>query len=197
MVCSQCGYVMGPFDKVCSRCNQVVGAEKKTVLAQPEQTINLMPCPACQQMVSSQAIACPKCGQPISKMPFQATSFGRVDVSTGNGSGTGATAVVPDEVKGFSWGAFLLGWIWAIAHNTWIGLLCLVPYVGFIMFIILGVKGNEWAWQNRRWESVEHFKQVEAIWTRSGIITFCVFTAFSVVYLIVFLVTIPGFQSHP
>ncbi len=26
------------------------------------------------------------------------------------------------------------------------------------MMIILGLKGNEWAWKNRKWESVEQFK---------------------------------------
>ncbi|HET6457092.1 MAG TPA: hypothetical protein VFI02_22055, partial [Armatimonadota bacterium] len=26
------------------------------------------------------------------------------------------------------------------------------------------VKGSEWAWQNRRWESVEQFKKVQRTW---------------------------------
>lgn len=86
-----------------------------------------------------------------------------------NTSGQGPTAVVPDEIKGWNWGAFLMNWIWAIGHQTWIGLLALVPYAGLIMAIILGVKGSEWAWQNRRFESVEQFKTVQRIWAYWGL----------------------------
>jgi hypothetical protein len=86
-----------------------------------------------------------------------------------NTSGQGATALVPDEIKHWSWAGFLMNWIWAIGMNTWIGLLALVPYVGLIMAIILGVKGNEWAWQNRKWESVDHFNKVQSIWVKWGI----------------------------
>ena len=86
-----------------------------------------------------------------------------------NDSGTGSTAVLPDELKGFNWGAFLLNWIWAIGHSTWIGLLCLVPYVGIIMQFVLGFKGNEMAWQNRKWDSVEHFRATQKVWAKWGI----------------------------
>ena len=87
-----------------------------------------------------------------------------------NTSGQGTVAVVPDEIRGWNWGAFLLNWIWSIGNKSYIGLLSLVPYVGIIMVIILGVKGNEWAWQNRQWESVEQFKEVQKIWTKWGVI---------------------------
>jgi len=86
-----------------------------------------------------------------------------------NTSGQGPTAVVPPEIKRWSWAGFLMNWIWAIGMQTWIGLLALVPYAGLIMAIILGVKGNEWAWQNRKWESVEQFNAVQRIWTIWGV----------------------------
>jgi len=72
---------------------------------------------------------------------------------------------VPAEVAGWSWGAFFLNWIWAIGNRTWVGLFAVVPYVGFIVAIILGVKGREWAWQNKRWESIEHFNRVQRRWS--------------------------------
>jgi len=84
-----------------------------------------------------------------------------------NDSGTGATAVLPDELKGFNWGACLMSWIWSIAHNTWIGLLTFV--FGIIMMVVLGFKGNEWAWQNRKWDSVEQFRETQRVWTKWGI----------------------------
>lgn len=87
-----------------------------------------------------------------------------------NTSGTGKGAVIPDGVKGWSWGAFLWNWIWCIGNKTWIGLLCLIPYVGFVMSIVLGVKGREWAWQNKRWDSVEHFNRVQRLWTLWGLV---------------------------
>ena len=77
---------------------------------------------------------------------------------------------LPEELKGWNWGAFLLNWIWAIGHNVWIGLLALIPYVGIVMAIVLGIKGNEWAWQNRQFSSVEQYKEVQKAWTKWGII---------------------------
>lgn len=85
--------------------------------------------------------------------------------SGGNSSGQGKDAVIPDGVKGWSFGAFLLNWIWSLGNKTWIGLLTLVPFVGFIMAIVLGIKGREWAWQNKKWDSVEHFNSVQKKWS--------------------------------
>jgi len=82
-----------------------------------------------------------------------------------NTSGMGKGHPIPEGVKGWSWGAFLLNWIWAIGNKTYIGLLCFVPYVGSVVAIWLGVKGRELAWQNKRWESLEHFNQVQRRWS--------------------------------
>ena len=187
MTCSKCGYMMGAFDKECLRCKSSTPSAMPPPNPQPVAVqmpaINLVPCPACQQMVSSQANACPKCGQPIAPQAAYASAGVASNgiISSGNGSGTGATAVLPVELRGFNMGAFWLSWLWAIANNTWVGLLALVPYVGVIMWFVLGAKGNEWAWQNRKWESVEQLKQVQAIWARSGLITFIVISVLSVV----------------
>ena len=89
-----------------------------------------------------------------------------------NTSGQGAASVVPDEVKGWNWGAFFMNWIWSIGNQVWIGLLALV--FGIIMSIILGIKGSEWAWQNRKWESVDQFKQVQRIWAIWGLVLFLI-----------------------
>lgn len=86
-----------------------------------------------------------------------------------NLSGQGAAPAVPQEIKGWNWGAFLLNWIWSIGNQTWIGLLALIPYAGFVMAIVLGVKGNEWAWQNRQWASIQQFKTVQRIWAYWGL----------------------------
>ncbi|MDB5943234.1 MAG: hypothetical protein JWQ13_2800 [Ramlibacter sp.] len=82
-----------------------------------------------------------------------------------NTSGQGSAAVIPPEIAGWNWGAMLLNWIWGLGNRTYISLLMFVPFVNFVMFFVLGAKGNEWAWRNKTWDSVEHFKQVQRKWT--------------------------------
>ncbi|QSX75121.1 hypothetical protein HIV01_000645 [Lysobacter arenosi] len=99
--------------------------------------------------------------------PYQAPAATLAELSMGgdNTSGMGKDATIPPGVAGWSWGAFLLNWIWAVSNRTWIGLLCFIPYVGFVMSIVLGIKGREWAWRNKRWDSVEHFQRVQRKWS--------------------------------
>ena len=47
-------------------------------------------------------------------------------LATENTSGQGSSAVVPKEVHGWNWGAFLLNWIWGIGNNVWLALLALI-----------------------------------------------------------------------
>lgn len=88
---------------------------------------------------------------------------------TANTSGQGANAVVPAEIQGLNWGAFLLNWIWGIGNSTWIALLCFIPVVNIIMAFALLFKGNEWAWRNKQWQSVEHFKATQRKWAIAGL----------------------------
>lgn len=98
--------------------------------------------------------------------PYAAPHAALEDVSSGlNTSGMGKDAVVPEEVKGWCWGGFLWGWIWGIGNGTFIALLNLIPWVGLVVQIYLGVKGRELAWRNKRWESVEHFNRVQRLWS--------------------------------
>lgn len=92
------------------------------------------------------------------------------NIPPANTSGIRDQSVVPDGIKGWSWGAFLWSWIWAIGNKTWIGLLALIPYVGFVMSIVLGIHGREWAWKNKHWESIEAFKKTQRNWTKWGLI---------------------------
>ncbi|MFC2002986.1 B-box zinc finger protein [Chloroflexota bacterium] len=84
----------------------------------------------------------------------------------GNTSGQGSLAMIPEGIRGWNWGAFLLNWIWGVGNSVWIALLALIPYLGFIMVILLGVKGNEWAWRYKKWDSIEHFKRTQSTWTK-------------------------------
>ncbi|WP_432821535.1 cytochrome c oxidase assembly factor Coa1 family protein [Trichloromonas sp.] len=87
-----------------------------------------------------------------------------------NNSGQGKGTPVPEAIRGWNWGAFLLNWIWGVGNSTFIALLMFVPLVGMVMPFVLGAKGNQWAWQNKTWKSVEHFKATQKRWAISGLI---------------------------
>ena len=99
--------------------------------------------------------------------------------TTENESGSGENCVVPDEVANkFNWGAFGLGFIWGIANKSYLTLFWLIglklPFsfiICLIMQIWFGKKGNTWAWQNKRWDSIEKFHEAQRKWAIAAIIT--------------------------
>ena len=112
-------------------------------------------------------------------------------VTTENTSGMGRDAEIPDGVKGWSWGAFMFNWIWAVSNRTWIGLFALLPYVGFLMAVALGIKGREWAWRNKKWESVEHFQRVQRRWSLWSLLIFGI-----AIVGILAAIAIPAYQDY-
>ena len=87
-----------------------------------------------------------------------------------NTSGQGERAFVPPEIRRWNWGAFLLNWIWGIGNHTYIALLTMIPLVNIVMPFVLGAKGSEWAWRNKRWRDVAHFKRVQRNWAIAGVV---------------------------
>jgi hypothetical protein len=87
-----------------------------------------------------------------------------------NTSGRGKQFIAPPEIRRWNWGAFLLNWIWGIGNGTYIALLMFVPLVNIVMLFVLGAKGSEWAWQNRYWRDIEHFKTTQRKWAWAGLI---------------------------
>jgi len=62
-----------------------------------------------------------------------------------------------------------MGWLLTIPHRAWIGLiLCLI--LGCIGNIYLLFQGNELAWKNRQFSSIEEFKTVQKAWLKWGLI---------------------------
>jgi hypothetical protein len=131
-------------------------------------------CPKCGKEVSEGFMFCPECGQRL-----------KVGITPENTSGQGELATVPEEVKGWSWGAFVLTWIWVIFNSVWIAFLCFIPFFCLVWAFVLGVKGNEWAWRNKKWDSIEHFKNTQRSWNIAGIIVFVI--SILVVPVVVFL----------
>lgn len=98
---------------------------------------------------------------------------------------------VPAEIKGgWNWGGCTMGCLWAFAMNLplWGLLAALGSFCGPIglgIAIVLGLKGNEWAWKNRRFESVEHFQRVQRVWAIVGItLTIVFFLAYAGIVLL-------------
>ena len=46
-----------------------------------------------------------------------------------------------------------------------VALLILSPIINLVIMIVFLVKGNRWSWQDKNWESVEHFVAVQKKWT--------------------------------
>jgi len=129
-------------------------------------------CPECQVSLGGR-VFCNRCVETRLKT---GSWQGQTGIDESCAPGRGSNSPVPEEIKGWSWGGFLLTWIWGIGNNVWIALISLlsiIPWVGWVigltMRVILGIKGNEWAWQHKKWESIEHFKRVQRSWTWWGV----------------------------
>lgn len=143
-------------------------------------------CTQCGKQIPDDAIFCNSCGNKIILNKTGAVIYG-TDENTKAGlvylnkkesvqnsrydirSGKGGASVVPEEIKKWHWGAFTLHWIWGLWNHVWISLLVLVPLLNLVILVMLGIKGNEWAWRKKRWESVEQFQRVQRKWSMWGI----------------------------
>lgn len=93
----------------------------------------------------------------------------------GNNSDYSDSHICPESAKGWSWGAFVFGWIWGICNKVYWTLLLIPlefipiigPIIGFVFLFILGVKGKEMAWKNGNWqiENVEKFISLQRKWS--------------------------------
>lgn len=93
----------------------------------------------------------------------------------------------PQELDGWNWGAFLLNWMWAIGNSVWIGLLMFVPFVNMVMPFYLGAKGNQLAWEHRKFASVQQFKDVQNAWKSWGFILIIVQIALVATFILMVL----------
>jgi hypothetical protein len=140
--CAVCGCILGAVDQQCARCKTPRGMRVD-----------------------------PSAPLPGSYMPVAGIPGGMANTSGMHGS-------VPEELRvGWNWGAFGFGWIWGLPHRCYVTVLdlailplMLVPPIGLIVALGLrmwyALRGDEWAWQDRRFESLEHYRSVQRVWTR-------------------------------
>ncbi|MDD3014500.1 MAG: TonB family protein [Candidatus Gastranaerophilales bacterium] len=152
--CSKCCNPLLYPDKPCTKCGFISDNIINEELNIPEldNPTNIKKCPHCYEDINIHAKKCKHCN----------------------------ATFVPENVKGWNWGAFFFTWIWGIANNSYLTLFVLIPALNFIWPIVCGIKGNEWAWQNRRWQSIEKFQQTQRLWAKwaLGVLLFCFLGSF-------------------
>jgi len=154
-------------------------------------------CPSCGKEVGEGAKFCPNCGQRLEKGFTSEEREGHIQepeesrkATPENTSGQGDSAIVPEAVKGWNWGGFALTWIWGVCNKVWISLLVFIPFplFGLAWAIVLGVKGNEWAWRSKKWDSIEQFKSTQGKWNTAGIVLFVIYIVVVVTLVVTFVV---------
>ena len=138
-------------------------------------------CKKCGEKVEKSSIFCSECGEPTRVESKQVSPVIVYPVDA-----------LPVGIRGWSWGAFLLNFIWAIGNRVWIGLLVLIPFVGWIFAFWLGFKGREMAWKAQRWDSVEHFQLVQKKWSKWGVIITVILFLFGLIAAVV----LPAYKDY-
>lgn len=96
--------------------------------------------------------------------------------------------MMPGEVKGWNWGAFMFSIFWGFGNRTYWPLLCIIPLFNFIWMFVCGFKGNEWAWSNGNYSDVRTFKLVQETLNRAGLAEFIISLIFIILYFLFFSV---------
>lgn len=126
----------------------------------------------------------------------QGGAMGMTTTVTMNDSGQGVASRVPDELKRWNWGAFLLSWIWGIGNATPLAFLCFVPLAGLVTPFVLGARGNEWAWRNRRWPGIDDFRRTQRTWAIAGAASWAACVAFTALIVIVIFAVLMNTEPY-
>lgn len=102
------------------------------------------------------------------QMPQNAPLNQQININVGGAQpGQEMQRETPQCLNKWNWGAFWLNWIWAAGNGVWWGLLALIPYVGFVVAIILGINGNSSAWEKFSGTAAE-FDEKQRSWTKAS-----------------------------
>ena len=183
LICVECTALLGGR-LYCSPCADrifVQGRLEPTKAARAEPGIQQQPATVVQPASGTPEVV--KRVEPQTKISKPEPSAPAI-----NNSGQGSASSIPSELKGWSWGAFALTWIWGIGNRVWIAFLVLG--LSFIWAIVLGIKGREWAWQSGKWDSVEQFRKTQSAWDKWGKVLFIAGIIIGVIYVIFMIVAV-------
>lgn len=139
---------------------------------------------------------CPRCGERITVNGIVQNQL-KNSTSINKVTNEQKASEYPKGIEGWNWGAFFLNFIWGIGNKSYFPLLIFAtPLIlllalplfllnssrlgafQLIFFIFLGAnlcvlficgyKGNKWAWKNKKWSSIEHFKATQKKWSLIG-----------------------------
>lgn len=109
------------------------------------------------------------------------------------------TTIYEDRPGGWSWGAFVFGWVWGVINHAPIMLVSFVPFamavltttarnlltlstfntaftevllINLVFHIWFGLAGNRWSWQSGRWGSLDVYHAAQKKWQIVAIIVF-------------------------
>lgn len=96
-------------------------------------------------------------------------------------------------VRSWSWGAFFLGFIWALSSRLYgwgiaLFFLSFVPIANLIFWIYFSVVGRKKSWEKGKWESFDAFKNRQKLLDKIGFILFLVGVLISVLQIIRFAI---------
>lgn len=126
-----------------------------------EKTNETKQCPYCAELIPKNSTYCNVCKTSLNNI----YSNNSAQIKPANNQ---FNDEIPNNLKQWNWGAFWLTWIWGIGNKSWLTFWALIPYFGIIWMFVCGSKGNEWAWKNKSWTSIEEFTQVQRKWTIIG-----------------------------
>ena len=105
------------------------------------------------------------------------------------------TTNVEVEITRFNWGAFFLYPLWGFANGMcWLFLISF--FFGWffpIPNLLFGIMGSKWAWQNKRWNDIKHFVNVQDSWKKWGIGLFIANIFLFVLFFIILMATASAF----
>ena len=203
--CTHCGVKNSNDNYGCTRCG-----EKLIKKLDVEKTsLNKIVCNKCEKFDYANSFYCWSCGCEYSSQNKELISPSLSEepkinvvsensnqpippVSKTNNSGD-KKSVVPKEIKGWNWAAFLIPPLWGLFSGVPLAILMLALYlpifsdgmrvialIGCSLF--LGLRGNELAWRGKKWKSIEHFKNVQKKWLSWAV-------ALNILYIIIILYT--------
>lgn len=145
--------------------------ESKTIQELPKQDIDTAgmadstkKCPYCAELIPQNAAFCSICE--TSLIENLSNRVPCIDYT--NTTKCISNDETPQNIKQWNWGAFWLSWIWGIGNKSFKTFFALIPYFGFIWMFVCGAKGNEWAWENKKWASVEDYNNTQRKWAIIG-----------------------------